>query len=575
MSGTSPRPERVLALVPNSAEGWFNRGMTHISAGDYSDAISSFDRAIAGKPDFSQAHLARAKLLLDLRRPDDALESIDRLLAIASSLAEAWLGRSNILFELARHEEALAACDRALTLKADLVEAWHGRGNVLHELKRHQEAISAYNKALALNPNFAGAWHGQGIVLYELKRYQDALVAYDKGLALRSDLAEAWLGRGNVLTELNRYDEAFTAFDRALALRPDFVEAWVGRGNAFIQLRRPEMALASFDAALTLKPDHAGAHWNKSSALLLFGDLETGWQEYEWRWETKDFPNKRPKINAPSWRGQDLTGRHVMVFSEQGLGDIIQFARYLPLLIERKAKVTFFTSKNLVRLLRSLGTQIDIVSDLGAKNVFDFQCALMSLPHCFNTNASSIPNKVPYLAAEGNLNCRWKERIDEAGFKIGIAWQGNPEGKVDKGRSIPLEEFIPLTYLPNVRLISLQKHHGLDHLTRLPSGVKIETLGDDFDSGPDAFIDTAAVINNLDVIITSDTSIAHLAGALGRLTWVALQYVPDWRWMLDRDDSPWYPTVRLFRQTETRDWGDVVERVRSELDRRIAALAQL
>ena len=195
----------------------------------------------------------------------------------------------------------------------------------------------------------------------------------------------------------------------------------------------------------------------------------------------------------------------------------------------------------------------------------DFQVALMSLPHQFNTELSSIPNKVPYLKAEPKLEARWRARIGTCGFRIGIAWQGNPSTKIDEGRSVPLEEFIPLAGIPGIRLISLQKHVGLDQLACLPSDVKIETFGDDLDNGPDAFVDTAAVMNSLDLIITSDTSIAHLAGGLGRPTWVALKYVPDWRWLLDREDSPWYPTLRLFRQSERDDWRSVFSKIEREL----------
>jgi tetratricopeptide (TPR) repeat protein len=331
------------------------------------------------------------------------------------------------------------------------------------------------------------------------------------------------------------------------------------------ELKQFEKALTSYERALAMRPNYAQAHWNEGLLRLLIGDFIRGWAKFEWRWETKDFAGKRPNINAPAWRGEDLAGRHLLIFSEQGLGDIVQFIRYLPLLIERKAKITFLTHDKLLRLLRPLDAQIRMVSSLQGNEVFDFQCALMSLPHWCKTDLSSIPDKVPYLMAEEELSRRWKKRIGEHGFKIGIAWQGNPQTKIDQGRSIPLEHFIPLTRLPGVRLISLQKHHGLEQLERLPADVKIESLGDDFDSGPDAFIDTAAVMHNLDLIITSDTSIAHLAGALGHPTWVALKYLPDYRWMLDRSDSPWYPTMRLFRQQDRDQWEPVFRQIEEQL----------
>ena len=257
--------------------------------------------------------------------------------------------------------------------------------------------------------------------------------------------------------------------------------------------------------------------------------------------------------------------RRLLVFSEQGLGDVIQFVRYLPLLLEREANVTFLTSAKLIRLLRPLTAKIAVISATNENAIYDFQCALVSLSHQFNTNLSSIPNQVPYLAAEEELVARWKAGIGEHGFKIGIAWQGNPRAPIDQGRSIPVAEFVPLSGLPGVRLISLQKHYGLDQLALLQPDSKLETLGDDCDNGPDAFVDTAAVMESLDLIITSDTSIAHLAGALGRPTWVVLRHVPDWRWMLDRDDSPWYPTMRLFRQSARDDWRSVFAAIEREL----------
>ena len=303
---------------------------------------------------------------------------------------------------------------------------------------------------------------------------------------------------------------------------------------------------------------------NRAFWKLLVGQYKEGWNDYEWRWETEEFPSKRPDVNALLWRGEELRGRRLLVFSEQGLGDVIQFVRYLPLLLEREANVTFLTSAKVIRLLRPLTAKIAVISAT-KETTYDFQCALMSLPYRFNTDLSSIPNKVPYLAAEEELVARWKARIGGHGFKVGIAWQGNPRASIDQGKSIPVAEFVPLSGLPGVRLISLQKHDGLDQLALLQPDSKIETLGDDFDNELDAFVDTAAVMESLDLIITSDTSIAHLAGALGRPTWVALKHVPDWRWMLDRDDSPWYPTMRLFRQSARDDWRSVFAAIEQEL----------
>jgi tetratricopeptide (TPR) repeat protein len=549
--------DRALAAAPDSVDAWYGRGMTLLAIGRRQEAIVNFDRVIMARPNLTQVHLLRAKLLADLGQRLAALEAIRKLLDITPSLAEAWLGRSNILFEDREYKEALIAAERAVALKPDLADVWHGLGNVLNELGRHDEALSAYDKALALNPHFAGAWHGRGNALNELRKYQDALVAYDKALVLVPELTQAWLGRGNVLNALKRSDEAFAAFDRALVLDPGLAEAWLGRGNVFTELKRLDVALASYDKAIALKPDFATAYFNRARGKLIVGRYKESWKDYEWRWEAARFPSKRPDLKVPEWQGEDISGRHLLVYSEQGLGDIIQFIRYLPLLAQRGCKLTFFTLDKLTRLFRQSIPSVNIINTLDQLQPVDAKVALISLPYRFDTDLSSVPNIVPYLKAEAELETSWRTRIDSHGFKIGIAWQGNPIGTIDEGRSIPLKEFVRLSQIPGVRLISLQKHAGLDQLSELANETKIETLGDAFDNGADAFIDTAAVMTNLDLIITCDTSIAHLAGALGRSTWVALKYVPDWRWMLDREDSPWYPTLRLFRQPQRDDWRSV------------------
>ena len=557
--------DRALAVRSDHAGTLSNRGLALHELKRFGEALASLDRALAVRPDHAEALYNRGNTLKELKRFEEALTSYDRAVAVRPDYAEALCNRGLALHELRRFDEALASYDRALAVRPDHAETLSNRGFTLHGLKRFDEALASYDRALTVRPDFAEALSNRGNSLKELKRFAEALASYDRALAVRPHYAEALSNRGLALHELKRFEEALASYDCALAARPDNAGVLCNRGMTLHEMKRFEEALASYDRALTAQRDHALAHWNEALLRLLTGDFGRGWAGYERRWEAKDLSSKRPKINAPTWQGQDLIGRHIVVFSEQGSGDVIQFARYLPLLVERKARVTFLTNEKLCRLLQPLDAQIRIVSNLGTKEAFDFQCALMSLPHWFNTDLSSIPNKVPYLAAEQELSCRWKERIGGDGFKIGIAWQGNPHGPIDQGRSIPVEEFIPLTGLPSVRLISLQKHHGLDQLTRLPADAKIETLGDDFDGGPDAFIDAAAVISNLDLIITADTSIAHLAGALGRLTWVALKYVPDWRWMLDRHDSPWYPTTRLFRQRDRDDWKPVFAKIEEEL----------
>jgi tetratricopeptide (TPR) repeat protein len=462
------------------------------------------------------------------------------------------------------YAEAAHWFELALRINPNVAEAHNNRGSALKDLNRFEEALASYEHAIALNPDFAQAYYNRGYTLTQLKRLEEALASYDRAIALKPDFAEALNSRGYTLQELNRMEDALACLDQVIALIPGSAEAFFNRGIVLSKLNRLDEALASYDRAIALKPGYAEALNNRALGRLLAGRFREGWADHEWRWQANAFGGKRPDVHALTWQGEDLDGRRLLVFSEQGFGDIIQFARYLPLLAQRQARVTFLAPAKLARLLAPLMTGIEFVSALEATRAFDFQIAMMSLPYRFNTDLASIPGQVPYLHAEPALVARWKESIGEHGFKIGIAWHGNPR-TLDAAKFVPLQEFLPLARIAGVRLISLQYRDGLDQLARLPPDARIETLGEDFNSGPDGFIDTAAVMCNLDLVITCDTSIAHLAGALARPTWIALKQVPDWRWMLEREDSPWYPTARLFRQPAAGDWTSVFQSVEREL----------
>jgi Tfp pilus assembly protein PilF len=460
------------------------------------------------------------------------------------------------------HAEAIRKIDAALALNPALVEAYNNRGNTLLRMRRFDEALASYDKATALRPDYAEAFNNRGAAAQELNRLDEALASFDKAIALNPGYANAHNNRGNVLMELRRLDEAVASYDQAIGLKPDYAGAFYNRGTALRELKQLDEALLSYDQAIALKPDYADAFNSRGMLKLLLGRYRDGWADYEWRGKAKG-KHTPPAIDAPEWQGEDLSGRRIATYSEMHFGDVIQFVRYLPLLSRRGADVTLLVPAKLIRLLQPFAPQVALVDSIDPRSSFDFKCALMSLPFRFGTEPSSLPRETRYLVAERPLALQWKDRIGEAWFKIGIAWQGTPQWTVDR-RRFALTDIAPLSLLPHVRLVSLQKNHGLDQLENLPAGTKVETLGD-FDDGPDAFIDTAAVMDCLDLIITSDTSIAHLAGALGRPTWVALKHVPDWRWLLDRDDSPWYPTMRLFRQATDGDWTSVFAKMEQEL----------
>ena len=499
----------------------------------------------------------------------------ERLFAVAvrvyPNIPDLSYGHGCALQQMQRYEEALASFARALALRPDFIEARNNRGVTLLKMKRYQEALAVFEVLKAKDDHGrALIFNNRAAALLGLKRHEEALPWIEQSLALISDQPDSLNTHAAILMALGRYEEALASYDRALQLQPDFAEALNHRGSALRELNRLDEALASYSRALQVQPNYADAHNSRGLLHLLLGRFRDGWIDHEWRWSTDSVDTKRPAINAKTWQGEDLSGRKIAVYSEQGFGDIIHFARYLPLLVKRGAKVTFSAPENLSRLLTSLPSGIAIVDSIDQTEWFDFQCALMSLPLFVRTELKSIPNDVPYLAPEQDLVARWKKKIGENGFKVGISWQGAPGVAIDRGRSIPLSAFVPLARVKGVRLISLQKTHGLEQLDDLTDDVEVETLGDEFDGGGDAFIDTAAVMSQLDLVITSDTSIAHLAGALARPTWVALKRVPDWRWLLDRDDSPWYPTMRLFRQQTAGDWPSVFARIEQELRSRLA-----
>jgi hypothetical protein len=371
--------------------------------------------------------------------------------------------------------------------------------------------------------------------------------------------------KSRCLVDEGQFSEAIEACDRAIALDPRAHNAYNNRGVALMEEARHDEALASFDRAIALQPDYADAIYNRGHLQLLLGRFDQGWRDYESRWGRKHFQGKRPIINAPQWRGEDLHGRSILIYWEQGFGDTIQFSRYALELAARGADVCLTVPPRLRRLMSGLSTQIRIETEPPSDRRIDFQIPLLSTPLLMGTHLANVPATVPYLCAEAERSARWKDVIGADGFKIGIAWQGNPDTRLDRSRSIPLREFYPLSQSPGVRLISLQKNAGLEQLQSLPPDMTVEDLGDTFDSGPDAFLDSAAVMQHLDLIIAPNTAITHLAGALGRPVWVPLDMISDWRWLLGRSDSPWYPTARIFRQTVRGDWASVFQQIENAL----------
>ena len=562
----------ALESNPNVASAHRHRGIALSRMGRLEEALVSFDKAIALNAKDAEAFAQRGNVMQELSRFTEALKDYDKAIALKPDFAVAYNNRGFTLAKLERYNEALASFDRAIALKPDYAAAYNKRGLVLDELKRPGEALASFDRAIALGLDDVEVHYNRGIALESLERPEDALASYDTALARRPNFASAFNARGNALKGTERYDEAVASYERAIALEPGFAEAFYNRGIVLLELKRPEDAIESYDRAIALKPDYAEAIASRGMCKLAMGLAKSGWSDYEHRWQVKTHSKLNPPAGTPLWRGEDLRGRSILVISEGGLGDIIQFSRYLPMLSERGAAVSFQVPEKMHALLAGLPGGIRLIAQAAADDRFDFHCGAMSLPSRLDDNLSNIPFPAPYLSVDPGRATEWRRRLGEHGFKIGISWQGTrwrggPAGIV--GRWMKLAEFHPLAQIPNVRLISLQKNEGVDQLRGLPAEMNVETLGDDFDTGPDAFADTAAVMLHLDLVITCDTSIAHVAGALGRPTWVMLQFVPEWRWMLEGSTSPWYPTVRLFRQTQRRDWRSVFGEMTAKLTKLI------
>lgn len=548
--------DKARALGVADPEIELNRGNTLQKLGHFDAALAGYDAALALRPHYPQALYNRGIALQRLGRPAEALAAFDAALVQKPTYPEALCNRGNVLHELRRFAEAIDSYDAALHLRPDFPQARINRVNVLFTQENYEAAINSCADILAREPEHAQALCVRGAALYRLGRLEASLSALDRALRAQPDFPEARLNRGNVLQELGRFEDALQSYDEALVQRPDYAEVLSSRGVALKELGHLNEAMASFAAALRLKPDYPDARNNRAGALLLGGNFAAGFDDYESRWERSNAPRKTLYSTLATWRGEPLAGRRILVWDEQGLGDLIEFCRYLPALAERGAEVTLLGRRSTFRLLGTLPCTLHLVESVADESAYDYQIALMSLPHVFKTTLETVPAQLPYLYAEPERVAQWAARLGGHGFRIGICWRGNP--KINLERNVPVASFAPLAAIEGVRLISLMKeaHRDVDS-----AHFPIETLGPDLDAGPDAFLDTAAIMAHLDLIVTSDTSIAHLAGALGRPTYVALKRVPDWRWLMQGERSPWYPTLRLFRQIDCGDWKPVFDRI--------------
>jgi len=564
----------LLGADPHNFDALYLAGMLRHQQGRSVDGLRMVAAALKAKPGAADARMNYAVILLALERYEEALANFDQALAMGLDSAVLHYNRGNALKGIERNEEALASYDRALALAPDLAVAHHNRGSTLAVLNRHEEALANFERVLDLKPELAeriSALNNRGKMLAKLKRFDEALASYDQVLALAPDHVDALTRRGVALVELGHYEEGLAAYAAALRVDPNYLDAYLNRGNARALLHQFDAALADYGAATALQPEHADANFNEALVRLCLGDFRRGWPKYEYRWRSKKYASLWPKFPRPVWRGDgELSGKTILLCAEQGMGDAIQFVRYAALVAARGAKVLVGVHRPLAPVMTSVPGVTQVIADGGTLPDFDVYCPLLSLPLAFGTELGTIPSTVPYIWPQPDRITRWQGSVPQNGrLRVGICWAGTSVHAGDRRRSIPLDAFAKIFSVRGIDFVSLQKEVSQRQAAVLSERGVVQ-LGQKFED----FADTAAVVAMLDLIISVDTSVAHLAGAMARAVAVLLPFSPDFRWLQGRTDTPWYPTMRLFRQTAPNDWEAPLERVRSELSALAGRLAK-
>ncbi len=464
---------------------------------------------------------------------------------------------------LNRHNEAADCYEKALALAPDLVEAHNNLGIVYHEQGKADSAVSCFQNALKCNNHSPEVHNNLGNALRDQGKLDEAISGYERALELNPEYVEACNNMGVAFHSKNNFDVAVSYYQKALRINPDNTNSHINMGITCQAMGKYSNALEFFQKALEIEPENPDAHFHYSFVLLLLEDFETGWKEYEWRQKKDDWQHVHafyPSLRR--WDGSSFKGKTLLVHAEQGLGDTLQFVRYLPMVKELGGKVIFETNKPLFNLFRNMEGIDELVplSSTGRSSLdYDYDIPLMSLPGLFKTTLENIPFGRSYIDATQEKTDYWKQRVSGTGFNIGLVWAGKPAAH--DNRPCRLKHFLPLFEIPGIRLFGLQKGTASNQILELPQGLSFTNYGEEFED----FADTAGFLENLDMILTIDTSVAHLAGAMGKPVWTLVPYSPDWRWLLKKEDSPWYPTMRLFRQPKPGAWAPVIQKISDEL----------
>lgn len=554
----------ALRLRPDYPEGYNNLGIAWRHKGAFDEAIACYRKALDLRPTYIDAHNNLGLALAARGRLEAAVISFEHATRLRPNDVESLCRLADGLADMNRLDEAVARYREALAHRPQEPRLHKNLGIALARQEKYDEAVACYREALRLRPDYPEAYNDLGIAYSRQHRHAEAIASYQEALRHRPRYPEVLNNLGNALRLSGEFAASIAYYRQALELRPNYADAYNNQGIALAELGRFEEAATSYTRCLQLRPDHVDAHLNRALTWLRKGDFRRGWAEYEWRWKKR---GAQRAMVQPLWNGTDPAGLRILLTTEQGLGDTIQFIRYAAELKRRGAETILECPEPLVKLMAYCPGVDRVVPRGQPLPEHDVYCPLLTLPGLTDTlDPERFPREVPYFQTDSALVDRWRRELEASpGFRVGINWQGNPGYGGDRHRSIPLAQFEPLARVPGVRLISLQKNHGLEQLEALGDRFSVLDLGRRLDTESGPFLDTAAVLTSLDLFITCDTSVGHLAASLGVPTWLALSAAPDWRWLLGREDSPWYPTVRLFRQADYMVWPPVFERMAEAL----------
>jgi tetratricopeptide (TPR) repeat protein len=552
----------VLAIRAELPEIWNNLGAALKEKKKIEEAEQAFKRALALRPGYADALSNLGVVLQAQDKVEEAIEAFSRASELNPQSAKTHVNLGSALLKKEQYAEAGEAYRQALAREAGNADALFGLGSSYHGRKLSKEAVVEYRAALVVRPDFPEAHFNLGKALQDLGELDSAVSHYRRAVELQPDLAEAVNTFGSLMLDLGRHAEAIEVLEAALRVKPDVGQTHHVLANVLQRLERFDEALEAYRRAMELLPDSDLVRWNRSLIILSQGKLREAWRDYELRRKVLKVASIA-QPSGPEWRGENLDGKGILLHSEQGFGDVIQSIRYVPLVRERGGRVIVLCPRSLHRLL-SRELEIDALVG-GGETVpgYDVQCSLFSLPHVFDTSIETIPNRVPYVFADPNDIQRWRERLarEPGKLKVGLSWAGNPEHQNDRNRSLPLADFALLAGAGDITFVSLQKGAGAAQAAAPPAGMRIV----DWTRELTDFADTAGLVANLDLVIAVDTAVAHLAGAMGKPTWILLATPADWRWMIGRADSPWYPTARLFRQERYGQWAGCIRKVGEEL----------